>query len=121
VSGTCAKITRHFIFGNNLFQGESKNKTDLLVLVTTFFSVGECVKLDFTFNEAVLEHLENFNVLLSKPRNKFRLRLRGMKRNARRTKEVFTSFHKNNVIFYGWRLPNFCVPFCSGQLEEQSW
>jgi len=22
-------------------------------------------------------------------------------------KEVFTSFHKNNVIFYGWRPPNF--------------
>ena len=33
--------------------------------------------------------------------------LRGMKRNARSTKEVFASFHKNNVIFLWLVTPQF--------------
>jgi hypothetical protein len=33
--------------------------------------------------------------------------LRGMKRNARCTKEVFMSYHKNNVIFLWLATPKF--------------
>jgi hypothetical protein len=33
--------------------------------------------------------------------------LRGMKRNSRCTKEVFTFFHKNNVIFLWLETPEF--------------
>jgi hypothetical protein len=49
------------------------------------------------------------------------VKLRGMKRNARSTKEVFTSLHKNNAILLWLATPQFLMPYCSGQLEEQSW
>jgi hypothetical protein len=44
---------------------------------------------------------------LSIERNLNLATLRGMKRNARCNKEVFTSLHKNNVIFLWLATPQF--------------
>jgi hypothetical protein len=41
-----------------------------------------------------------------------------MKRNAKRFLPLCIEIMLN---LYGWRLPNLYEPFCSVQLEEQSW
>jgi hypothetical protein len=41
-----------------------------------------------------------------------------MKRNARNTKEVFTSFHKNNVIFLWLATPQFCYAILFRAVRE---
>jgi hypothetical protein len=44
--------------------------------------------------------------------------LRGMKRNARCTKEVFLSSHKNNVIFLWLVTPQFCYAILFRAVKE---